>query len=401
MPNGPASRGAAWPRQLVAVVGISLLARLAVVLAGPDGETDAYAHLRIAHAVLGDPNNLHVHWVWLPGWHWLVAGLLRLGVSEVGVRLLVACLAMAAPLIVYRWLVIRAPDQALLAAQACALAPVANRLGTTTMPETLFALLLLLVALALGGARGVVAGLLLAGACWLRYEAWGVLPLLVMAAAVRRVSVWTWIPGAVAVVLWLVWRWQVDGDWLVFVGVTRQFTSGLRDAVQLPWLIDSVLLPLLVPWLAFGPALVLLPWGVDRHCASSSPDRLVWLVPAGVLGFVLVAYLGGSAMPLDRYLTPLVPFVSVLLARGAQRVDRARRHAARGSLQVSATRLLLASLALTTLCHFGWVLVVGPDLRLEHNGVDRHPVVGPDVTSGHRAHRGIPLGVCAGCANPQ
>src|SRR5580693_10573542 len=53
--------------------------RGACVLAGPDVDTDAYAHHMIARAILADPRDLAVHWVWLPLFHYLQVPLVALG----------------------------------------------------------------------------------------------------------------------------------------------------------------------------------------------------------------------------------------------------------------------------------------------------------------------------------
>ena len=62
---------------MLALAGAGMLAvRLAVVATTADVDTDAYGHFAIARALLHEPANLSVHWVWLPGYHYLVWALL-------------------------------------------------------------------------------------------------------------------------------------------------------------------------------------------------------------------------------------------------------------------------------------------------------------------------------------
>ena len=69
--------------------------RAACVLAGPDVDTDAYAHHMIARAILADPHDLAVHWVWLPLFHYLQVPLVALGGTMTDVRWVNVILAAA------------------------------------------------------------------------------------------------------------------------------------------------------------------------------------------------------------------------------------------------------------------------------------------------------------------
>src|SRR5450432_4814325 len=73
---------------LAMAVAVTALAawRAACVLAGPDVDTDAYAHHMIARAILADPGDLGVHWVWLPLFHYLQVPLVALGGTMDDVR---------------------------------------------------------------------------------------------------------------------------------------------------------------------------------------------------------------------------------------------------------------------------------------------------------------------------
>src|ERR1035438_10455106 len=85
---------------LAMAVAVTALAawRGACVLTGPDVDTDAYAHHMIARAILADPRDLAVHWVWLPLFHYLQVPLVALGGTMNDVRWLNVLLAAAGPL---------------------------------------------------------------------------------------------------------------------------------------------------------------------------------------------------------------------------------------------------------------------------------------------------------------
>jgi hypothetical protein len=352
-----------------------LAVRLAVILATPDVETDAYGHFKIARALLDDPANLHVHWVWLPGYHYLVWALLHAGITFGGLRALNACAAAAGPFLLHDLVARRGGEPAeqsrsaaLLAALAFTLAPLSNRLATSAQAETCFTLLVLGTSCALGRRRFLLAGALLAAACLVRYEAWGAVAALAAhrvlrcaLAQVRRRStgparrrralgvpigaIASILPAA-AVVAWILVRRAADGEWLTFLRYTHAFASGVRAAQGLPSLVDAVLLPLLIPPLVIGPAIVLVPVGLRRSIRTS------WLVPLGILGFLLASYAGRGALGLERYFTALVPFACVAVADGALRLPQlSPRISAR-----AAARITLAAMALAAAGHLAFLV---------------------------------------------
>src|ERR1700722_19110886 len=92
------------PRALavLALTGAAMLAlRLALVATTADVETDAYGHFASGRALLHDPASLAVHWVWLPGYHYVVWALLHLGVGFTGQRVVTALLQAVAPFVLY------------------------------------------------------------------------------------------------------------------------------------------------------------------------------------------------------------------------------------------------------------------------------------------------------------
>src|SRR5580693_2818739 len=92
------------PACVLAVTTVALLVwRGACVFAGPDIDTDAYAHHMIARAILADPHDLAVHWVWLPLFHYLQVPLVWAGGTMDTVRWTNLALAAATPWTLFRY----------------------------------------------------------------------------------------------------------------------------------------------------------------------------------------------------------------------------------------------------------------------------------------------------------
>jgi hypothetical protein len=190
--------------------------------------------------------------------------------------------------------------------------------------------------------RPVLAGTVLAAACLVRYEAWGAVPALALHRMLRRregPGAWAFLIPAAAIAGWIALRRHADGEWLAFVRDTHRFAGGYRAAQGQPPLVEHLLVPLVLPLMALGPAIVLVPLGLGRSI------RAGWAVPAGVLAFLAASYLGKSAIGLERYLTALTPFACVAMADGARRVPRPRALKMAGAA--------IGALALTTAVHLG------------------------------------------------
>ncbi len=295
--------------------------------------------------------NLSAHWVWLPGYHYLVWALLHLGVTFTALRALNACAEALGPFILHDLVARRGgepPERArrvaLLAALVFTLAPISNRLATSAQAETCFTLLVLGSAWAIERRRWPTAGAILAAACLVRYEAWGAVAAIAAHRAIRRrdpIGASAFLLPALAILGWILVRRAADGAWLVFVRDTQAFANGVRTAQGLP-----AFLPLLLPLLVLGPAIVLVPLGLGRSV------RVGWLVPLGILAFLLASYAGRGALGLERYLTAIVPFACVAVADGASRLPEIwPRVSAR-----TAAGAAIAAMALTMLGHLGWLV---------------------------------------------
>src|SRR5579864_8087357 len=96
------ARALSW-LALALAVGLLAVWRGLCILAGPDIDTDAYAHHMIARAILADPGDLGVHWVWLPLFHYVQVPLVALGVTMQGIRWLNIVLAAALPCVLFAY----------------------------------------------------------------------------------------------------------------------------------------------------------------------------------------------------------------------------------------------------------------------------------------------------------
>ncbi len=336
----------AWPALAIALGALFALAvwRGACVLAGPDVDTDAYAHHMIARAILADPRDLAVHWVWLPLFHYVQVPLVALGGSMTDVRWINVALSAALPLVLFQYVrrtaksgesQMSADAIALLAALFAGACPIAMQMGTTAQPEPLFALLMLGVAISYERRRYAAASAMLAAAVLLRYEAWATLAtvgaLAVLEPLWRRrrglaaeADGWrVWIVVAAPVVLIVAWaalRRPVDGRWFGFLRETRQFAVGATheksamDGGALGLLRDVVYYPLIVPVRVMGPSVPLVAFGIARTVRDQGA-RFV-LVLASCLGFVSLTWVMRSSLGLDRHFVVVVALYATFAAQG-------------------------------------------------------------------------------------
>jgi hypothetical protein len=314
--------------------------RGACVLAGPDIDTDAYAHHMIARAILADPGDLAVHWVWLPLFHYAQVPLVALGGTMEAVRWIDVALSAALPIVLYAWVARTARSgasktspqaTALLAAVMAGACPIVMEIGTTAQPEPLFALAILGVAIAFERRRYGWTAALLAVAVMVRYEAWASLAVVAVLVAVepwwrRRRGLpppapaeglaRAWIAVAVPVAciaVWAVLRRPVDGRWFGFLGQTRDFAN---DAMHERYGLarDLFYYPVYVAVRVMGPVLPFMPFGVVRAVRQQGA-RFV-LVLLACLGFVSLTWVMRSSLGLDRHFVCIVPLYAVFAAQG-------------------------------------------------------------------------------------
>jgi hypothetical protein len=322
---------------LLAVSGVMLVVRLAWVERFREIDSDAYGHFLIAIATRRDPWNLAVHWVWLPLYHVLVAGLTVLGLTFHRLRLANAILTTAGPLLLYHGLRERlcerespapswAGDSPLLAAVIFAIAPLPTVLGQSAQPEALFAVPVVAAFAEAARHRSIAAGLALGAACFVRYEAWGAALALVLWWALsprgsRPPLALVAIPAGL-VVAYVLLRWWTDGRLFLFVRGTHDIT---REQVgREAWTFREIIsFPIVLPYYVMGPALILVPVGLRPGLVKIGKEgKAGWVMPAGYAAFLLLSYYAGAAHSGERYLVSLVPFGSIAIAAGVVRIGR-------------------------------------------------------------------------------
>jgi hypothetical protein len=330
----------------LAVAGLAAW-RAACVVAGPDIDTDAYAHHMIARAILAHPDDLSVHWVWLPLFHYVQVPLVALGATMDPIRWGNVVLAAALPCLLFAYVrrTARASDAqtpsdatALFAALFAGACPISMQMGTTAQPEPLFALLVFGVAVTFEQRRHAAAAALLGAAVMVRYEAWAVLVAVAAALVVeswwrrrggapgdRPGGAWSrWVVVAVPALLiaaWAALRRPVDGQWFGFLRQTREFATGALheksalDRGVLSLVSDLLYYPIVVPVRVLGPVLWLAPFGVLRTVRQQG-GRFV-LVFVACLGFVSLSWVMRSCLGLDRHFVVVVPMYATFAAQGA------------------------------------------------------------------------------------
>ncbi|HXX70401.1 MAG TPA: hypothetical protein VEK07_24685 [Polyangiaceae bacterium] len=365
--------------------------RASCVLAGPDVDTDAYAHHMIARAILGDPGDLAVHWVWLPLFHYLQVPLIALGGTMNDVRWANIAASAALPVMVFLYVrrtIARcgpghastsADSTALFASILAASCPIAMQMGTTAQPEPLFAITMFCVAAAFQAERyGMTAAWLTAGVL-LRYEAWAALVAIsaiiffsasrdrLSATPATRVTRRAWLAVAAPTALILAWsalRRPVDGSWFGFLSQTHSFANDAmrgKSAIDrtMPGVLADILhYPLFVPARLFGPAIALAPFGIGRTVREQG-GRFVSVLLA-CLVFVSVSWITRSSLGLDRHFVVVVPLYAIFVAQGAAAVGDAvtawMTRLSTIALAMSSGRWLAAALAVGSLAWVGVAL---------------------------------------------
>jgi hypothetical protein len=381
----------------IVVLGLAVAAlaawRAACVLAGPDIDTDAYAHHVIARQILADPTDLSVHWVWLPLFHYAQVPLVALGGTLDHVRWMNVVLAALPPVVLFAYVRrtcrrrpgwTSADATALLAALFAAGCPIAMQMGTTGQPEPLFVLLVLGVAIAFEERRYVAAAAQLGAAVMLRYEAWASLAAVAAIAAFepawrrarglepepRAARAWTVVLVPALLILgWAALRRPVDGRWFGFLGDTHAFAAGAtgspgvaaRGPIQL--VKDALYYPVWVPLRVMGPVVPLVPFGVARTVRQQGA-RFV-LVQVACLGFVSLTWVMRSSLGLDRHFVSVVPLYATFgaqglaaIADGIARLGRGGRGDRGGSGRVAAigARALTGALSILAVGGLGVAL---------------------------------------------
>lgn len=311
---------------------------------GPDPDTDAYGHFVIARQFLETPLNLHIHWVWLPLYHLLIAFGIALGAGLEQVRYANALLGSCTPLLLF-WLLAHrtaAHEHATLVKSAgwvpalgallAAAAPLGVELGTTGQTESCFTLLLLGCVACLTLERYVLAGVVLALLVLLRYEAWAVLggvgavltarELLAkgIRSSSRRARAACLLLPALAILGWVILRRASGEPWLDFLHQNQAFAeAALAGRPPAPGFFSELQSALGNPaLLAASPVIVCGIAGLPRAVRQHGLWFLV--VPLSVAAFLSLGSLTRSHLGLLRHWACLIPFAAGAVAHGTVQV---------------------------------------------------------------------------------
>ncbi len=326
---------------LVLVIAATVAWRLWIIRHYPDPDTDAMGHLGIARALLAHPFNVSIHWVYLPAYHFVLAALEAIGFSGEAIRMLNCALAATVPILALRYAERTGAPRSVgvMAAFFCVVSPLVNLLGTSAQQETFFVLLVLGAVHALDARRFALAGLLLAVASLVRYEAWGAVALVVACRVLARrqalrFPVVVFAPSLAAIGAWLLAHKLTDGQWFGFLRELYRFTHLQRDALQRAPTWFSLQQPLFV----FGWIIALSFFAGVRRAWRAS-----WVLPLGIYLFLQAAWLFKGALGSARYYESLVPFVAIAAAYGIERLSASRRWIASSIFALALVQLAMIS----------------------------------------------------------
>jgi hypothetical protein len=308
--------------------------RLWIASAGPDTDTDAYGHAMAGRMMLRDPTDLQVHWVWLPLWHAIHAGIAAAGGGIAQARLLNIALSAIAPFVLARMLRRSTGDEALgsLAGALLALWPLGVSLGQSGQPEPLFQLLVLGACAAWQEDRPALAGSCLSAAALCRYEAW-VLPPAFLALwwwrrSARGALAWL-LPGA-TIIAWAVVHRTGTGEWLKFLRENREFAQDAARRLGVPggsWsqgLRSVFWYPITLPRLQLGLlALFTLAGAVSMTRKQVRLPASLVATGLTILVFLTYGWVRRLNLGLPRHFYSLVPLYAAVTAAGVVAVARA------------------------------------------------------------------------------
>jgi len=345
----------------------------------------------IARAILADPRDLAVHWVWLPLFHYLQVPLVALGGTMNDVRWANVVLSAAVPVVLFLYVrsttrpaarAMSAGATALLAALLSAACPIAMQMGTTAQSEPLFALLALGIAIAFERRRYAAVAAMLGAAVVLRYEAWAIFATVIAFTVAepllrgrerrsggrslrsRRAGGSSWPcrppsssrgrpapPRRRSMV-----RLPVADARVREPGGRGQRRRARRDRPR-P---RCALLPGLRRPARARPAVALAAFGVARTWRDQGA-RFV-LVLAACLGFVSLTWVNRSSLGLDRHFVAIVPLYATFAAQGvaaiAERLERWVAARASERSAAGAGRAVAAALSIGSLTVLGVMLTV-------------------------------------------
>ncbi len=346
------------------------MAKLAIVLAGADHDGDSYAHAMAGRRLLLDPADISIHWVWLPLLHALYAAATAVGGGLSTLRFVNVLASSASPLLLAWFLrdhlrrafpgdAAASQDAAAspipwLAGALLAIDPLCVSLGVTGQTEPLFQLLVLGACVACERRAFAIAGILFGMAALTRYEAWGLVPVLLWIALkeprLRPRAMLVGALPALLISLWCLAHFALTREPLQFLRVNREFAQAYLASVGYFWgrapnlALMAVFYVAIVPVSQMlGPAHALAFAGVPRGFRVL--PRTLLLVGAALLAIVTWLLLRGTHLGLPRHAVAIAPLFCALTAVGTIALaDRAARRlptiSAERSRQVGAFAVL-------------------------------------------------------------
>jgi hypothetical protein len=302
----------------------------------PDGDTDAYAHFIIARDLVRNGNDLGLHWVWLPLFHYIGAFFVLIGSEMQSIRFLNVLIWNSIPFILYFNLKKKEPETIIpvFAALLTVLFPIGVLMGTTAQPEPLFALLILLFVVTLEDGKFLTSAFILSIACMLRYEAWAVLLGLGLYMFIKVIKEGTLkisfigksykiytvlLFPIITISIWSVLRYKTDGQWLSFLHGTQKFASdalGQTNSIDgglWNFIADLFFYPFWVPFIFSG----IMPFLAIIGFRKFYPKNKVFFVTSiSILVFISISWIMKANLGLNRHFASVIPFYSALTAYG-------------------------------------------------------------------------------------
>lgn len=301
----------------------------------PDVDTDAYVHHSIARQIIISPKDLSIHWVWLPLFHYISSGVILLGGNLETIRFINIFIWSSVPIIIFFYLYNRKNEYnlfiAFVASIVCVFFPIGILMGTTAQPEPLFALLVLLFVISSEKNKYILASIILAFACILRYEAWAILFItfiLYLTETIKNKKIFNrklynvLLPSSF-ILIWAVLRLPFDGKFFGFLFQTQQFVNealnesnsfqgGLFKIAK-----DFFHFPIIIPALFMGINLLFVPFGIKKGINN---NKWLLLSGLGILVFITLSWILKSNLGLNRHFVVLIPMYSVLAAYGLEEI---------------------------------------------------------------------------------
>jgi hypothetical protein len=278
------------------------------------------------------PDDLSIHWVWLPLFHYLSAGAILLGAKMDTIRFANVFIWTLIPVFLFFFLFKKQKENnlfiAFVSSFLCALFPIGILMGTTAQPEPLFSLLILLYIISISNNKIIISSILLSLTCILRYEAWAVLMVTFLLyiydivknknSIINKNILNILLPGII-ILIWAVLREPFDGKLFGFLFQTQQFANdALKETNSFQGgffkiITDLIHYPIFVPAIFTGINIIFIPFGLSKFYKQ---NKYFFYSSIGILIFITASWMMKSNLGLNRHFMALIPFYTTLTAYG-------------------------------------------------------------------------------------